>query len=254
MLASSDLPRVIHCNHMQTVKDKAIILRRKPMGEADLMLTLYTEKNGKVRVIAKGARKITSKLLGYTELFTLISCQINFRSSIPIISQISHEKLFDGVGLNKELYSHLHIVAELVDRGCEDHETNATLFYVLEESMNRLVQSDHPLVVPSILLRVSTILGFAPQLTLCAYCGEPIETPEAIGWSNLHGGMVTCEAGLARSELLTVDEAKVLRYLARTRLSETESLKIPAVLGQRIQGLLLTHIQQSLEQQFLSVK
>src|SRR5688500_13103730 len=138
---------------MRSQKDRAIILRRKAFGEADWLVTLYCEKNGKVRALAKGARKITSKLLGYTEPFTLISCQLDFRASIPIISQISHEAIFDGIAVNQILYHQLNLVAELIDRGCQEHEADYVLFHSLKEGIKELVTSQHPLMLSSVLVR-----------------------------------------------------------------------------------------------------
>jgi len=50
-------------------RTEAVILRRSDIGEADRLLTCYTPTRGKIRVIAKGARKITSRKAGHIELF-----------------------------------------------------------------------------------------------------------------------------------------------------------------------------------------
>lgn len=238
----------------QAVKDRAIILRRKPMGEADLLLTLYTENHGKVRVIAKGARKITSKLLGYTELFTLIRCQIDFRSSIPIVSQVSHERLFDGVAENQQLYERLHILAELVDRGCEEHEANPALFRCLTGGMELLVQSNHALLLATLVHNVTQLLGFSPQLTTCAHCDMPLDSSQALAWSDAHGGVVSCESVVKLGIPLSIDDIKVLRYISRTSVGQVERLRIEDALAQRVERLLLSHAQFALEQDFMAPK
>jgi recombinational DNA repair protein (RecF pathway) len=51
-------------------RTEAIVLRRSDLGEADRLLTLYTPEWGKLRVIAKGVRKPTSRKSGHVELFT----------------------------------------------------------------------------------------------------------------------------------------------------------------------------------------
>ena len=47
---------------MNTVVDQAIVLKRLEYGEADRILTVLTKNNGKLSVIAKGARRPKSKL------------------------------------------------------------------------------------------------------------------------------------------------------------------------------------------------
>ncbi len=237
---------------MRSVKDKAIIIRRKSFGEADLMLTLYTEKNGKVRVLAKGARKITSKLLGFTELFTIINCQIDFSTSIPIVSQISHEQLFDGIAENQELYHKLHTLAELIDKGCKEDESDILLYHCLRSGTKHLVTSSHPLVLSSLVMRISSILGFEPEITTCAHCGNPIEVTQPIGWSNMHGGVVSFPKEIPDAQVITVDDLKVLRYLKKASLNDVEKLNVPIQFAKRLERCLLGYSQHVLEEEFVS--
>lgn len=237
---------------MRSIKDKAIIIRRKPFGEADLLLTLYTEKNGKVKVVAKGARKITSKLLGFTELFTSITCQIDFKSSIPIVSQVSHDQLFDGIASNQQLYTRLHIVAELIDKGCKEQEVDLLLFRTLQEGMQRLIASNHPLLVSGLILRVSTILGFDPELTACAHCGEAIDVTQPIGWSHKHGGVVSFPAEAGSSTDLTINDLKVLRYLRKSSFRDIEKLSVPTEFAVGLEDRLLGYVQYVLEEDFVT--
>ncbi|HVN15979.1 MAG TPA: DNA repair protein RecO, partial [Anaerolineales bacterium] len=55
---------------------EAIVLRHGDWGEADRLLTLYTREQGKVRAIAKGARKLTSRKAGHLEPFTHVKLQL----------------------------------------------------------------------------------------------------------------------------------------------------------------------------------
>ena len=55
----------------------AIILKRRDFGEADRMLTVLTPAYGKLDVLAKGARKLTSTKMGHVELFARVDLLIN---------------------------------------------------------------------------------------------------------------------------------------------------------------------------------
>jgi hypothetical protein len=48
----------------------AVVLRHSNYGEADRLLTVYTREQGKMRILAKGARKIASRKAGHIEPFT----------------------------------------------------------------------------------------------------------------------------------------------------------------------------------------
>ena len=49
-------------------RTQAIILSRRDFGESDRLLTLFTPARGKIRAIAKGARKPSAKVSGHVEL------------------------------------------------------------------------------------------------------------------------------------------------------------------------------------------
>lgn len=234
---------------MKTVKDKAIILRRKSFGEADWMLTLFTQNHGKVRAVAKGARKINSRLSGFVELFTIISCQLNFHTSIPIISQVSHEQLFDGVAENQELYRSLHVIAEVVDKATHEDDVQPGLFYLITQQMSRLVTDDRSTTLSECLVALTKQFGLVPQVDVCAICGKQIEEGELVEWDVSHGGVVH---SLKSNNLLTGDEVKVLRALVAQRLPK--ALRISDELTQRVERYLLDHLQFSLDQMLVSAK
>src|SRR5437870_10329790 len=65
----------------------AVILKRSDMGEADRLLTIFTPSLGKVRVIAKGVRKIQSRKSGHVELFTHVNLLIARGRNLDIVTQ-----------------------------------------------------------------------------------------------------------------------------------------------------------------------
>src|ERR671917_366457 len=66
---------------------EAIVLRRSDFSEADRLLTLYTPRYGKRRVIAKGVRKTTSRLAGHIELFTRVQLLLAEGRNLDIVTQ-----------------------------------------------------------------------------------------------------------------------------------------------------------------------
>ncbi|HFQ94137.1 MAG TPA: DNA repair protein RecO, partial [Anaerolineae bacterium] len=53
----------------RTFRTEAIVIKRRNFGEADRLLTLFSREQGKIRAIAKGARKPQSRKTGHVELF-----------------------------------------------------------------------------------------------------------------------------------------------------------------------------------------
>lgn len=234
---------------MRCVKDKAIILRRKTFGEADWMLTLFTQNHGKVRAVAKGARKINSRLSGFAELFTVISCQLNFHTSIPIISQVSHEQLFDGVANNQDLYRSLHILAEVVDKATHEDHVQPRLFLVITEQMQRLVTDSRVTKLSECLVVLTKQFGLAPQVEVCPLCDAFISQGDSLVWDVGHGGLVHARPGQIS---LPADEVKILRALVAERLPK--QFRISKDCAAKTEQRLIDHIQFVLDESLLSTR
>src|SRR5215472_14024187 len=71
----------------RTYRTEAIVLRRKDIGEADRILTLFTPQLGKVRAVAKGIRKPRSRKAGHLELFTCTRLLLAVGRDLDIITQ-----------------------------------------------------------------------------------------------------------------------------------------------------------------------
>ncbi|MEK7806186.1 MAG: DNA repair protein RecO, partial [Chloroflexota bacterium] len=94
---------------------EALTLKRHPLGEADLLVTLYTRDRGKLRAMAKGSRRPTSKLVGHLEPLTQVSLSLAQGRNLDFITQVqvvgNHSALKgDLKSIAKGLY-----VAELLD-------------------------------------------------------------------------------------------------------------------------------------------
>ena len=71
----------------RSLRVDAVVLRHSDYGEADRLLTLYTRQRGKMRVVAKGARKIASRKAGHIEPFTHVKLQLAAAREMFILTQ-----------------------------------------------------------------------------------------------------------------------------------------------------------------------
>ena len=75
-------------------RTEGIVLKRSDFGEADRILTLYTPERGKMRVVAKGVRRITSRKAGHVELFVRSRCMIHKGRDLDILAQTESVETF----------------------------------------------------------------------------------------------------------------------------------------------------------------
>src|SRR5512137_2502834 len=95
---------------------EAVVLRHSDWGEADRLLTLYTRERGKVRALAKGARRIRSRKAGHLEPFTRVTLQLAKGRDLLIVSQADTLDAYLPLGANLVKTGLASYIVELLDR------------------------------------------------------------------------------------------------------------------------------------------
>jgi DNA repair protein RecO (recombination protein O) len=118
---------------------EAVVLRHANWGEADRILMLYTREQGKLRAVAKGARKIRSRKAGHLEPFTHITLQLAKSRDIPIVTQVETIDPYLPLRETLVLTGYASYVMELLDRFTyEEDGGNLSLFRLLTDTLARL--------------------------------------------------------------------------------------------------------------------
>ncbi len=178
---------------MPLYKEQGVVLRSVKLGEADKIVTVMTQGAGKIRAVAKGIRKTTSRFGARLEPFTHVSLLVyRGRGALDTVTQADiiapHRAIREDLGL----FAAGEAMLEAVDKVAEEHERNIRLFLLLLSGLRALETkpADPAAVAESFLLKLLSLSGFHPSLTACAVCGRP--DPEL--FSSGQGGAVcaTC--------------------------------------------------------------
>lgn len=238
----------------RTYRAEALTLRKMPLGEADLLLTLYTREAGKLRAVAKGARRSTSRLVGHFEPLTLNRLSLVRGRNLDIVTQAQVIENFtalkgDLTGITKGLY-----VAELVDGfGAEAHP-NQPLYDLALETLQAIGEdpaSDLPLRFFELhLLEVS---GLMPELYRCVECLKPL-VPGRHRFTPNGGGTLCADCRPADASLrpLSLGAVKVLRLLHRSSLAELPAINMNQTLELELKSILTTTVQYWLDKEIRS--
>jgi DNA repair protein RecO (recombination protein O) len=233
-----------------------IILRRGDFGEADRLLTVFTPDRGKLRLMAKGVRKITSRKAGHVELFMLTDMLIAHGRTWDIVSQAEIVEPYRALREDLDKTSHAYYLAELVDRFTEEHDSNAPLFELLALTLARLSHVDDPFITLRYFeLHLLGLTGFQPQLHFCVACEEAIEPVENNYFHFVDGGVLCPQHGQVRpnAELIPLPVLKVLRFLQTESWEQAVKLQLTPTTRQQVETLLLGYITFLLERQLKSV-
>jgi len=160
------------------------VLRRRPLGEADRIITLFSRERGKLAAVAKSARKSHSKFGARLDFFTRVQVSLHAGRSLDVITAVQSVKSIWDQLVDPETFALVSYVAEVVDALCETDLAIPDLYAVLCELQAALALGlvNRDLLMAAADLRMLGALGLAPELDACARCGA------ALGQRPLHGG------------------------------------------------------------------
>ncbi len=152
---------------------EGLVLRTRPLGEADRLVTLLTFQEGKFVAVARGARKLKSKLAAGIDLFTL-GCYTFYRGrSWPIITGQESVEHFLGLREDPDLYYYGLYLAELADHLVSGEEPCPDICRLLLEGWRMLDQGvDRFLLCRAFELKLAAYSGYSPGLHSCINCGS----------------------------------------------------------------------------------
>ncbi|MBN2304800.1 MAG: DNA repair protein RecO [Anaerolineae bacterium] len=240
----------------RTFRTQAVILRRQDFGEADRLLVLLTPEHGKLRAIAKGARKPLARQTGHVELFALADMLLARGRNLFIVTQAETKEPFLPLRDDLVRATYANHLVELLDRFTAEQDTGHEEFTLLVAALGWLCEDVDPrLVARTYELRLLGLAGFAPSLHTCGIGQEPLE-PQDQFFSAMDGGVICPDhyAGLTRGRPISLNALKALRYL-QTRPWETiRVLNLTGPLHLEIEHLMLAYITYLLEQRLQSVE
>ncbi len=235
-------------------RTEAIIIRRSDVGEADRLLTILTPL-GRQRVVARGARKIQSRLAGHIELFTHTMLILAIGRNLHIVTQSSPLDRFERLCADLERIGAAYYAAELVDRLVEEEAENKRAFSILLGTLRALnAGAAIDLTLRAYELHLLDALGYRPQLYECAMCGAVL-TEATNRFSPIMGGALCPDcAGVDRQALpMSLAAFKLLRYLQSQPLEISGELRISRATRAETESLLRAYLRHILERDLRSL-
>lgn len=202
---------------------QAIVLRRVDYGEADRIVTLLTPELGKLRVLAKSARKITSRKAGHIELFTRTQLLIAKGRNLDLITQAELIEPYRALREDVQRGAQAHYLCELVDQFAPENSDASALYDLLAEGLGWLCEArDLRLIARYFESRLLTLEGYRPELFKCARSGEMLEIDrntqiERQAFSPTEGGVLLISlAAMARDTFFVPRSALMLMRALQT--------------------------------------
>lgn len=151
---------------MRNFKTDSIIIKRRNVGEADRLITIFTKFGGKFSIKAPGVRRITSRRSSHIELLNLSTLTLynSSRTSVPILIEAQMINDFEAIKTDLKKIGFAFYICELIDKLCPDNQENRGIFYLIKETFEKLeVLQNGQKLIDEFEERALILLGFMPQ-------------------------------------------------------------------------------------------
>jgi len=217
-------------------RDEGVVLRTYKLGEADRIVVLATAEHGKVRAVAKGVRKTTSKFGARLEPLSHVAIQLYEGRNLDTITQVESIDAFRAIRDDLDRYSAAMTVLEVVDQLTMEGEADPRRFRMLVGVLRTLADNDNPLVVPAFELKALAHEGLGLEVDQCVSCGagDPLVAIDLLGGgmrcpSCRHGRAVSAEALRLLRAVLGGGLATILAEEPSPAASEVAAIATEAV-------------------------
>jgi len=202
---------------MAVRKTEAIVLRSRHLGETSKIVTLFTERFGKLAAVAKGARRPKSRFGAGLDLFAHSSVVLYLKENrdLGLVTESALVEGFHGLREDARRLGQASAVVELVDRMVLRAEPSPELFDLLRGGFRALESETHSsLLLSALMLKIVSLLGFRPQLYACSRCGRSV-AGQLRGFSTSRGGVICrrCAGAGSAYAVITEQLLELLQHL-----------------------------------------
>lgn len=236
---------------MALIKTKGIILSENKMGDYDKMLTMLTPGYGKIRCIAKGARKPKSLLMASTQFLCFGEYLLYKGAETYHINSAETIEIFYPIrtDLDKLKYS-AHITKIMLDVTTE----NENSYKLLQLFLNTLymiseTKKDLDFILSVFKLRICCILGFTPNIKECTQCNQKDEIKY---FSLKRDGFLCSICGKIDKSCIEISPSTVdaIRYIILAPPKKIFSFELPEEAQKELNLLTKLYINYKLEKEY----
>lgn len=146
---------------MRAYQTEGIVINRRNVGEADRILTVFSSREGKIKVKAVGVRKITSRRGSHTELLNYCTMGLYKGRGMAMLTEVEIKDNFSEIKEDLKRIGYAYYLCELVDGLCAEGQENQVVFDLLKLTLERLKDDRDPeALIKDFQLKLLSDLGF----------------------------------------------------------------------------------------------
>lgn len=218
---------------MSFYSTSAVLIRRIPHGDYDLIATFISEKKGKIALIAKNAKKSQKRFAGILEPFSKLQlvCSFTKGRNLGVLQEATLEQPFASIRGNISKTAYASYWGEIIHIWCEEGKSQQELYDLFIYCLHLLDAGEVSEACASIIFQMRFLLfsGLSPQLTSCAACKKIFDAlgKERLIFELAKGGLVCqgCSSIHSAGHVVSKGLAKQLLWIQENELEKLKRLK-----------------------------
>jgi DNA repair protein RecO (recombination protein O) len=238
---------------MSLKQSEAIVLRTYPLREADLLVTLFTRTEGKVKGVARAAKKSRRRFGGALEPLTWVRAYYEDRERQELARLDSCDILESPLSTSVDYprVVALEHVAEALDELLPDREANDAIYRLAVSVLRQLRTGSIWMALTYFQLWLVRLVGFLPELSACGNCGQSLNGSKAFYHALADGLMCGRHKRLASLELSAESRAVALQMF-RLPLESFAAESWTSAQGADLRRFLLQIVERHIEKKLVT--
>ena len=238
---------------MPLKESEAIVLRAYPLREADLLVTLFTRMEGKVRGVARSAKKSKKRFGGALEPLTYVRAFYEDRERQELTRLDSLEVLESPLAseVTYPRATALAHIAELLDELLPDREANDAVFRLALSVLQELRGPTLWMPITYFELWMTRLMGFLPEFSECVVCGRVLNGSRAF-WHALADGLTCSDDKRLASSEMSAESRKIAAQMLRSRVSDFAMIDWPKAVCADLRKFLIQTLQRHIEKKLVT--
>jgi len=238
---------------MALKESEAIVLRTYPLREADLLVTLFTRLEGKVRAVARSAKKSRRRFGGALEPLTFVRAYYEDRERQELARLDSCEVLESPLSSEVSYPRAIALghVAELLDELLPEREANDAVFRLVVAVLARLRGTEVWMPITYFELWMTRLMGYLPELSECIACGRTLNGSRAFFHALADGLMCAGDKRLASSEI-SAESRGLAAQMLRAPVESFAGAPWPKAQAADLRKFLLQTLQRHIEKKLVT--
>lgn len=232
---------------MPLYRDEALILRTYDLGESDRIVSFFGRRYGRVRVVAKGAKKLKSRFAGRLEPFQKVDIVFFGRENASLFKLSSVEISYPLTALSSDLekFFRAYYLIEMVQLGLREGDPNRTAFDAVEKTLvwfdRQRSPQDFEWITRFFDIKFLSAMGYRPTLECCISCRKELPEKGQPSFDADRGGLLCPSCGRNKRDLMPISmgSAKFLAKILETGFEKAERLKPSQALLEEISRVII---------------